>query len=621
VCGIVGIWNYGTGEPAAHCQLIAMRETLTHRGPDASGAHIAGPVGLGHRRLSIIDLESGAQPIGNEDGTIWTIFNGEIYNYAELRRDLIAKGHRFATRSDTEVIVHQYEEDGPACVERFRGMFALVVWDQRSRQLTLARDRFGKKPLYVADDGIRLAFASELKALTDVGWVDRRWDAEALRAYMRLGYIPTPYSPYVGVRKMRAGTIETRHQPRPGDPLERRASTYWTPNETVGGDAVPSFATATATLLDLLKESVRLRLRSDVPLGAFLSGGVDSTGVVALMRLCGAAEVKTFSIGFEGAVGSELPYADLAARALGTDHHAQVLTATDARLLPHLVEMLDEPFADDSLIPTFFVSRLAREHVTVALSGDGGDELFAGYGKYRRLQRLHTLDGIPRTVLAGAARIAELLPDGAKGSGLARELRLPREWRMLELAASERDDISGFLSPELRDFLATGHDEPWTSAFRSDGTVTGGQIVDQQTYLVDDIMVKVDRCSMAVSLEARAPLLDHELARFVNGLPVHYKLDRHTSKRVLKEALRPYVPPEILGRRKQGFGMPLRDWLKGPLAQFTQEALLDSADGIFDRQAVGALLRKDDPPRNWHQYVWALITLGCWASRQPQRPW
>jgi len=623
MCGIAGICDL-QGEAAIDgAQLLAMAESLRHRGPDAEGTYARGPIGLAHRRLSIIDLATGDQPLANEDASVWTVFNGEIYNHAELRAELIRKGHEFRTKSDTEVIVHQYEEDGAACVERFRGMFAFAVWDERKKELLLARDRFGKKPLFVARCGERLAFASEIKALLTLPGIDRSWDATALRAFLVLGYIPGPRTAYRGVRKLAAGSVQTwRVGVGEGRP-ESDARIYWRPS-TALSSPVPALEEAKARLLELLVESVKLRLRSDVPLGAFLSGGLDSTSVVALMRHCGVQDIKTFSVGFEYDENSELPGAAATAAALETDHHSHIVTAADAQRLAELLRGFDEPFADDSAIPTYFVSALAREHVTVALSGDGGDELFAGYSQYRQIQRLATVDRLPLWLRRGLGRAgAAIVPRSARGGRFVREIGVPAERRTLDLVMSGEYDLRPALCADFRDFLdECGADDAWLEPFVGEASVAGMQLVDQRTYLVDDILTKVDRCSMAVSLEARVPLLDHEFADYVNGLPTAYKLSGGVSKLIFRQAMKPFVPQAVLGRPKQGFGMPLRAWLRGPLRAFAEESLFDSGAALFDAPTVAGILDgKDTGMPNWERRAWALLSLGAWAGEQPTRPW
>jgi asparagine synthase (glutamine-hydrolysing) len=623
VCGIAGIINASADDPVSRHTLEAMTDSLVHRGPDASGYRLGNGMGLGHRRLSIIDLSSGDQPMPNEDGTVWVAFNGEIFNYEELRRRLTAQGHVFATESDTEVIVHQYEEDGAACVEQFRGMFAFAIWDERRQQVMLARDRFGIKPLFVAEGRGQLAFASEMRALLASPSVDRSWSAPALRAYLSLGYVPGALTAYHGIRRFAPGTVETWRRDDGGAGWVTTAHRYWRPRAG-DGSARLSYGEAKSQLRELLLESVRLRLRSDVPLGAFLSGGVDSTAVVALMRSCGVTDLSTFSMGFEDAEYDELPYALLAARHLETDHHAHVVTAADADSIPTVLAGFDEPFGDSSALPTYLVSRLAREHVTVSLSGDGGDELFAGYEHYKRVGRFKRIDRIPLAARTCLGRLgSRAIPRDRRGGQFVRELSVPAERRRMHLLAGRLDAFAGVLGRDFSAFLnESGDDEEWQRVFAGDASVTDTQLIDQNTYLPDDILTKVDRCSMAVSLEARVPLLDHSLADFVNALPESYKFRADRTKAILKDVMAPYLPAGIIGRRKMGFDIPLRKWLGGPLHAFADDLLCGQANGLLDGVGAGRLLASlEGPGRDVSEAVWRLMSLAFWAQAQPTTPW
>jgi asparagine synthase (glutamine-hydrolysing) len=622
MCGIAGILHLSFDSSVARADLQAMTDVIEHRGPDAEGFYLEPRLGLGMRRLSIIDPEAGDQPVRNETGRIWAILNGEIYNYRELRADLLRRGHRFLTQADTEVIVHQYEDDGPGFVEKLRGMFAIAVWDVDRQELVLARDRFGIKPLFVAQRGGRMAFASEMKSLFELSWPDLSWRPEAMAAYLRIGYVPQPMTAYQGIRKVVQGTVETWRLKRPNGGGLTATTRYWTPRLPASGP-VPSFEDACATTTELLTESIRLHLRSDVPLGAFLSGGVDSSTVVAFMRACGVDDLKTFSIGFADARYNELPHALKVARHLGTDHHTEVVTERHALLLPELLARFDEPFADSSVIPTYFVSRLARRLVTVALSGDGGDELFAGYDAHRRLPAHHRLDRLPeplRTRLfSGAARV---WPETALGGGFVRRMREPVELRYLTL---KYGDAHGgeLLSRQFRGFLAERGAAAWLEDFRDDGTVACAQLIDQSTYLVDDILAKVDRSSMAVSLEARVPLLDHVLADYVNSLPTSFKLRGQTGKVLLRAVARPHLPPDLFDRPKRGFAIPLRSWLAGPLRRVVEERLVGDQAGLFEARATAGLLAKlTTSRRDMSQWVWNLFALATWAETSGSpRPW
>jgi len=621
VCGIVGLLAPVTSEgpQSPRHGVRSMAATLDHRGPDARGFADYPGVSIGMTRLSIIDLETGDPPIANEDETVWVVFNGEIYNYAARRSALVAAGHTFRTQTDTEVIVHEYEEHGAACVERFRGMFSLAIWDARRRQLVLARDRFGKKPLYVATLDGRLAFASEIKALQHLPWVDLTWDATALSAYLRLGYTPGRSTAYRGIRKVAPGTTETWSWDPHRGATQTASAEYWAPRADSAAPT-PTFRQAVVGVRQRLRESVRLRLRSDVPLGAFLSGGLDSSAIVATMRKEGVEDLLTFSIGFEEDAYNELPYADEVARHFRTRHHSRLVHASDALAVPHLLEQFDEPFADSSAIPTYFVSRLAREHVTVALTGDGGDELFAGYSQYRSLLGYMYLSKVPPEILRGISRIgARVVPETQRGSGLLRRLGTDPGLRHLACVAPPTPRLClDALGGEFKDFLATsGAPGGLEELFRGDGSPGQAQLKDQRTYLVDDILTKVDRMSMAVSLEARVPLLDHVLAEYANALPLSYKLNPWQSKRVLREAMRGILPQSVLTRGKRGFGIPMRAWLLGPLRAWCRETLLAACPLVLDERGVHELLEGlEHAQRDLSSHVWKLLALGVWARDQ-----
>jgi asparagine synthase (glutamine-hydrolysing) len=621
MCGIVGLLAPVEREesPPQSGLVRRMAGTLNHRGPDSEGFVDYPGVSMGMTRLSIIDLETGDPPIANEDGTVWVVFNGEIYNYAERRARLVEAGHAFQTQTDTEVIVHEYEEHGSACVEQFRGMFSLAIWDARKGQLLLARDRFGIKPLYVAAQDGRLAFASEMKAILEVPWVDRSWDATALSAYLRLGYVPAASTVYRGIRKLAPGTTESWSWDPGAGVRQVSATEYWAPRSAQSAP-VPSFRDAAAEVKRLLRESVRLRLRSDVPLGAFLSGGIDSSAIVGTMREEGVEDLLSFSIGFENEAFNELPYASMVARHFRTNHHTRLVRAADAQAIPDLLSHFDEPFADASVIPTFFVSQLAREHVTVALTGDGGDELFAGYGQYRSLQGFGLLRPVPPEILTAISSFgARVIPETRRGSGLLRRLGTDATLRHLEYVANPLPGLChDALGHDFKEFLG-GHSSPLVleRLFSSDGSPGAALLKDQRTYLVDDILAKVDRMSMAVSLEARVPLLDHLLAEYVNDLPMSYKLGFRQSKLVLRSAVRDALPREVLTRSKRGFAVPLRSWLSGPLRMWSREVLLESCPALLDEAGVNKLLdTMESAQRNFSGHVWKLLVLSVWARRQ-----
>ncbi|MBO0861802.1 MAG: asparagine synthase (glutamine-hydrolyzing), partial [Chloracidobacterium sp.] len=526
MCGIAGIIGTDQIDNAETRDLILrMLGVVEHRGPDDEGHLVETGVGIGMRRLAIIDLATGRQPISNEDGSIWVVFNGEIYNYRELRELLLARGHKLRTRTDTETIAHLYEDEGERCVERLRGMFAFAVWDRRERSLLLARDRVGKKPLHYAMAGRSLVFGSEIKSLLQHPGVKREINLRAISDFLSFGYVPDPVTAFAGVSKLPPG-----HTLKFKDGIIR-ASAYWdfdySNNSDDSGGQEASEEHYTERLRDLIAESVRLRLESDVPLGAFLSGGIDSSLVVAMMAR--EMKVKTFSIGFSDAGFDELRYARIAARHFGADHHEFVVTPDICRLVDEIVWHHDEPFADVSSVPTYVVSKMARQHVTVALSGDGGDEVFGGYERYVVDRRRERYERIPALLRRGLLRAARALPQGAYGKRFLRNIAL-------EPAARYVDSVTYFdRDSQLNLFSADAHRamEGYDSSRRFELTFAAPLAssrlerllyLDSKTYLPGDILVKVDRMSMANSLETRAPLLDHRLIEFAQTIPASLKL-------------------------------------------------------------------------------------------------
>ena len=617
MCGIYGLYFTDRARPVPEDTLHAMGDAIRHRGPDESGLLVDGAFGFGMQRLSIIDLKTGHQPIGNEDGSIQVVLNGEIYNYRELARDLLERGHVFASTSDTEVIVHLWEEHGADCVKYLGGMFALALWDTRSRTLFLARDRLGIKPLYYAESPAGLVFGSELKALLRVPEVGRAVNADAMLAYLRWGYVPDPLASLDGVHKLPpAHTLLVRDGRVVGAPHR-----YW--------DVAPFFATPHLGSEDTLAEELRWRLSesvkshlvSDVPLGAFLSGGVDSTAVVAHMAMEHGA-VKTFSIGFAEVAYDERPWARLAAERFGTDHHELVVWPDSVERIADIVAGFDEPFADASAIPTYFVSALARAHVKVVLSGDGGDELFAGYERYvvdHRRRHLQILRGLG---LAPALRaLSRALPEDAPGKRYLHDAALPRidgylagitHFSAAALARVLTADGAARMADRRLDVfaphLARGRDLDFPARL---------QHLDFATYLPGDILTKVDRMSMAHSIEARVPLLDHTLVEFAAGLPARLALRGGAGKRLFKRALAGVVPETILTRPKKGFSVPLTYWFGEGLGEFLGDHLLGPrslAAGFIDRGAVERLFtlfrrtRRDD----YLGQLWSLLVYELW---------
>ena len=621
MCGILGLMQQTSGSEDNSLELIQeMAGRLAHRGPDSDGFLRQGPISLAVRRLRIIDLKTGDQPIRNEDATIWAINNGEIYNYRELRSRLEKKGHIFTTDSDTEVLVHLYEEEGIEFTEFLRGMYACAIWDSGREQLILARDPFGIKPLFIARSGSHLAFASEIKALYPLKWVDWGWDPVALRAYLQLSYVPKPLTAFRGVRKFEQGSVQVFAYNSTGALEQKQFKKFWQPKVKVR-QPIPSFEKATDDVFSMLTESVRMQLQSDVPVGAFLSGGIDSSAIAALMCQLGFGNLKTFSIGFEDAAYNELPYAKLMARHLQVEHYSQIVTATDAAQMVELVERFDEPFGDSSAIPTYFVSRLARQYVTVVLTGEGGDELFAGYKHYDRMSdsnRAYLF--IPYSIRIMLARyVLPRFPLNSRGRKTVEEMSRPAKERYVWLIYHALEPFKGFFSKRFWDFI--GHsdlDDSWKEAYYTFGQIPGAMETDQRTVLADDFLAKVDRSSMAVSLECRVPFLDHVFADYVNALPAEYKRKGHESKYILKQAFKPYLPDEIIRKPKQGFAIPVHKWLNGPLKSRVKEYLAGTSGDIFSAEGEKQIMQLvENEDQESGRFVWYCLCLAIWAGQHP----
>jgi asparagine synthase (glutamine-hydrolysing) len=626
MCGFAGKLFASAHAPVDRHLLTAMADSLAHRGPDADGFYVGDGVGLAHRRLSIVDVAAGHQPLANEDGTVWVAFNGEIYNFADLRRELEVHGHRFKTHSDTEAIVHAYEQWGEACVERFRGMFAFALWDARARRLLLARDRVGIKPVYYALlAGGGLVFGSEIKAILEDPTVDRSWSLEALDAYLTLLYVPSPATIYQHVRKLPAGHILIAERGTV------RVKKYW--DLTFSGDGDPAREQEYLEELDaLLTESVRMRLISEVPLGAFLSGGIDSTTVVAYMAKTSDSPVLASSVGFADREYNELDKARGIANHLGCRLATELITPHVEELLPRLAWHLDEPFADSSAVPTYYVSAAARERVTVALSGDGGDELWAGYPWHRvEFWESQARKRLGQVGCGVASRLGHLLPLSAKGARSLRHLGLSPETACVRKYAYEQFDHQTKQTLYSHDFTAaTRHSDPFASARAayaacdSPDPLDRVMYVDVKTYLTDDILTKVDKMSMAVSLEARVPLLDHKLLEFAARVPSSLKLNRGTSKYLLRKVLDRSVPRSLMTGPKHGFTAPIADWLRGPLKGLATDLLLDGRlqqRQLFDTPAVARLWNEHQSGRRDHRHrLWSLIMLELWFRQFADRP-
>ena len=620
MCGITGFWNLRSGRPADRDTLHAMTATLVHRGPDDDGFHLAGSVGLGIRRLAVTDPQGGQQPMPNEDGSVHVVFNGAIYNHVELRQELTGRSHRFRTRCDTEAIVHAWEEWGPRCVERFNGMFAFAVWDANQRQLFLARDRLGVKPLYVWQGSEGVVFGSELKAVLRAPWIDVTWDRDALDDFLTYEYVPSPRSIVAGVRKLAAASTMLFRESHGTEQVEPRR--YWSLSRA-GGPAPDESA-----VREQLRTSVRRRLMADVPLGAFLSGGIDSSIIVGLMAREAGPGVRTFSVGFNDPSYDELPFAREVARRNGTLHHEEQLTPDITDLADRLGDMYDEPFGDVSAFPTWLISSVARRHVTVALSGDGGDELFAGYDTYRAHRWAHRVRWLTRTA---GWRLVDRLVDGVAprpqkkgmvnklkrfvhGAGNPEDLEHAR-WLVFQDAAGRR----ALYTSESHGHVAARDIFSHYRSLLAEGTAQGFSGLDRQLYadlrgyLADDILAKVDRASMAASLEVRVPFLDHEFVEMAMRIPAEQKLRGATTKWILRRAFTDVLPASIQRRQKEGFSIPMKQWLAGPLEPLMRDLLSRdrlNARGLFLPGEVERLMSEHVTGRRNHAHgLWCLMAL------------
>jgi asparagine synthase (glutamine-hydrolysing) len=571
MCGIAGfLLREGQAQQSV---VQRMCDVIRHRGPDDEGFHVEGGCAIGMRRLSIIDLHSGHQPISNEDGSVWVVFNGEIYNYQPLRAELIAKGHRFHTNSDTETLIHLYEEEGVEGLSRLRGMFAYCIWDSRKRKILLVRDRFGKKPLYYALTRQGLFFGSELKCLRVAG-VPLELDEEALRLYFHFSYIPDPYSPFQAIRKLPPGSWMSFDT---GGRMEQ--GRYWTlPAPAEEPTPGMTFDQACEQVRTVFDESVKMRMIADVPLGAFLSGGIDSSSVVASMALQSPEPVKTFSIGFEESAFNELQYASMIARQYKTDHHEILVRPDSVSLVSRLAQHFDEPFGDTASIPTFIVSEFAARHVKVALSGDGGDELFGGYESFFDIEKMRRFDLIPGAVRKFIGAVSDLLPYSTYGKNYLRMFTRPtpieRYFESNYGPYSLRKELfqpewmpvadSAFLMRTFKDCLLPPSSDVLAQAMYFEATAK----------LTGDMLVKVDRMSMANSLEVRSPMLDHVLAELAATIPQQWKVHRGMGKYILVKALGDRLPHDLIYRKKMGFGFPLVSWFRSELRDFLQDHLL-----------------------------------------------
>ena len=621
MCGISGIFEFDQARVVEREAVHRMNESLRHRGPDDEGIFIGPGIGLGHRRLSIIDVAGGHQPISNEDGTVWVMFNGEIYNYAELRHELLSKGHMFTTRSDTEAIVHLYEECGEECFARLRGMFAIVIWDSKQRRVLLARDRVGKKPLYYYADRNRIIFGSELKAILAADAIPRAVDPLAVCDYFSLSYIPTPRTIYKSVRKLQPAHYLVVSA------AGMREAPYW--RLSFSNAKNHSEEEWCEIIREQLCEATRVRLMSEVPLGAFLSGGVDSSSIVAMMSRLMDRPVTTCSIGFSAQEYDESGFARQVAAQFKSDHHEDVVEVEALDVVDKLAWHYDEPFADSSAVPTYYVSKIARRTVTVALGGDGGDENFAGYRRYV----FDRMENRMRDLVPAPLRRAVFGPLGRWYPGLAwapRPLRAKATLQSLSRSPLEGyfNSISVFRPDEkaqlfTRDFQRQLADYDSLDVLRkhydeADTTdpLSRIQYVDIKTYLPDDILTKVDRASMAVSLELRAPILDHQFMEVVASIPSGLKLRGGNGKYIFKKAMEPLLPRDILYRPKQGFAIPLDRWFRRELKDLVQDLVIASNnDGILDGNYLSMIWKQHQAGRfDRSAYLWTVLMFRKWQQ-------
>jgi len=623
MCGIVGLVR-NDGKPIDEGLLARMNEAIRHRGPDEDGFYVNGSVGLAMRRLAIIDLKSGQQPIHNRDRTAWIVFNGEIYNYLELREKLEKLGHTFYTNSDTEAIVHAYDQYGSDCPKHLRGMFAFAIWDERTQELFLARDRVGKKPLLYAEVNGQLVFGSEFSAILLHPDVSKEIRPEAIDCYLSFMCVPAPLTAYRAIKKLEPGhSLRWRKG-------EVKTERYWQPDFSKKLDISEEEAGERA--IEILRDAVKVRLMSEVPLGAFLSGGIDSSAVVALMSQESSEKVKTFSIGFEEQDFSELQHAKRIAEHVGADHHEFIVRPDAVEILPMLVEHYGEPYADSSAVPTYYVARETRRHVTVALNGDGGDESFAGYERYIAMGLTEKYRKVPaffrESLIKEAVNRIPTSPIRKSTVNSAKRLlevvSKPRVNRYMHWMSVFNEGLKeplysdAFREQTDRAFAASFLDT-WFKKANGNGPVDTLLLTDLMTYLPNDLLVKVDIATMAVSLEARSPFLDHHVIEFAASLPERLKLRRLTTKYLLKKVLRRLLPAENLDRRKMGFGVPIGHWFRGKMQPFLREVVLSDKAlrrGLFKPEVVKQLVEQHTrSERDYSHQLWTLLMLELWFLR------
>lgn len=608
MCGIVGMYDK-SGRPVDQMVLERMADQIVHRGPDDSGMHFEDNVGLGFRRLSIIDLEGGHQPLSNEDGTVWITFNGEIYNYQEIRRWLIDKGHKFQTEADTEVIVHLYEEKGVDCIKELRGMFCFAIYDSRNKQTLIARDYFGIKPCYYAETGDSIVWGSEIKSLLEAPGIEREVNPESFWNYLTFQYAPDPLTMFKGIRKLPAAHYMLIKDGKAK--IER----YWELKFDMEERPIDYYIEGTR---DILRNSVKAHMNSDVPRGAFLSSGVDSSTIVALLKEL--EQVKTFTVGFEGAGGqSELNYARETARILGTEHRDVMVSAKEyLEALPRLMYLQDEPVADPSAIGLYFVAELASQYITVVLSGEGADEVFGGYTIYREPMSLKMFDYLPMSIRRTLGSMASALPEGIKGRSFLMRGSKTLQERFIGNAfifgEQMKEEFVNF-NPEAMG-LRRYYDitDPYYKQAAGYDDITKMQYIDFHTWMTGDILMKADKMTMANSLELRVPFLDKDVFEFAAKIPARYRMQNGTTKYVLREAVKDILPREVAERPKLGFPIPTRQWLRNEHYQWAKELIHDApVDHLFNKQYVLNLLEEHkNGVRDNARKVWTVLVFLMW---------
>jgi asparagine synthase (glutamine-hydrolysing) len=620
MCGITGLVHFNRDQAIAPAVLKNMSDSIYHRGPDDEGHYLNHNVGLGFRRLSIIDLSTGHQPLSNQNDSIYIVFNGEIYNYQEQRKKLKQKGYSFKTTTDTEVILHLYEEYGVGCLQYLRGMFAFAIWDSNKQQLFCARDRFGIKPFYYYNDKEKFVFASEIKAILKSNDIDKTISIDALDSYFAFGYITSDLSIYKNIKKLQAAHyLLLSLKDKPAIEIKR----YWEI------DFQPDYSKSEnqwqEEIEECFSETVKLHMISDVPLGAFLSGGIDSSSVVAMMARNSPRPVKTFSIGFKEQKFNELKYAREVANKYGCEHHEQIVEPESVGLLSKLVNAYDEPFADTSAIPTYYVSQLARKHVTVALSGDGGDELFAGYNSYTRFNNLYSRAFNFKSPFLNKfvwGNVHKLIPKHVRGKGSIYLLSKDKKYQFAYMAW-QKDERQKLLLPHLSGVNYLNASEDYKINILKErninDNVTCMQFLDLNTYMVDDILTKVDRASMMNSLEVRVPLLDHKFAELTFKIPANLKLKGYQQKYIFKKTMARMLPQSILDHPKQGFGVPISIWFKDDLRSYINDTFNSSDCLLYKYLDKNYIKDKILNNRNGHvdfsDRIWALLFLNEWLKQ------